>query len=567
MQAPSLSERLNLAGMRMGAGLSRAFQHVARPLVYVASLGSGKPDKLVIAPQDIRTADATVAQEIYSGYFAFGSKAVNVHGHSPFKVDSPSEEWERALTGFGWLRDLRAADTQLAKANAAALVEEWIGMQGSPSPIIAWDVAVASRRLLSWFSHSPIILENADVHFYRTFMKSIGRHVAYLRREMKSGLRGEARLMAALALTSASLCTEGLTGSSKKFARMLTGEINRQILLDGSHVGRNPRTLVDLLLDFLPLRQAFVARNLEVPAELLRAIDRMLPMLRLFRHGDGALALFNGMGVTQQEALSTVLAYDDARAKPLMHAMASGYQRVEAAGLIVIADMGKPPPAAFSQSAHAGTLSFEMSSGNSRVIVNCGAPDHARGAARDAARVTAAHSTLSIDDEPSSQFAGYEGADRMLAGRIIGGPKHVVADRFETDDGVTMQGSHDGYVSRFGLVHERGIAINSDGSTVAGLDRLTSSGSKPPSGKSFTIRFHLHPLVKAGLIESGHGALLVAANGQQWKFHCEHAQVSIEESIFFAGPEGQRATGQLVLSGDITPDVSINWTFERQLDE
>jgi len=32
-------------------------------------------------------------------------------------------------------------------------------------------------------------------------------------------------------------------------------------------------------------------RRLHPPAQLLNAIDRMLPMLRLFRHGDGTLAL------------------------------------------------------------------------------------------------------------------------------------------------------------------------------------------------------------------------------------------------------------------------------------
>ena len=34
------------------------------------------------------------------------------------------------------------------------------------------------------------------------------------------------------------------------------------------------------------------------PPALLNAIDRMMPMLRFFRHGDGNFALFNGMGPT-----------------------------------------------------------------------------------------------------------------------------------------------------------------------------------------------------------------------------------------------------------------------------
>ncbi|MCC2095793.1 MAG: heparinase II/III family protein [Hyphomicrobiales bacterium] len=568
VQAPSIAERIRLAGMRASAGAIQAYRGAGRPVRYLLSLRKRPPAKLIIAPQDIRTADATVAEEIYSGYFAFGGKAVNVHGSSPFMAESPSPEWENALMGFGWLRDLRAAGTPLARANAAALVDEWIALLGSRGGNSAWTVSVASRRLLSFLSHSPLVLENADLRFYRAFMRSIGRHIAFLGRELAAGGKGEARLLALIALTSASLCTEGTSVSPRRMGQLLGSEIERQILLDGAHIGRNPNTIVELLLDFLPLRQAFVARSLEVPPELVRAIDRMLPMLRLFRHTDGSLALFNGMGHTQQDALSTVLAYDDARAKPLMNAIASGFQRVEAGGVVVIADMGKPPPPDFSGEAHAGTLAFELSCGNSRIVVNCGAPVTPRGALRDAARVTAAHSTLAIDEAPSSLFAGYEGADRLLAGRIISGPRHVTSERYENEDGVTIQGSHDGYVSRFGFVHERGIAVNADGSALAGRDHLTPSSHRSAGSEqhSYTIRFHLHPSVRAGSIDGGRAALLVTADGQQWVFRSQNGPVAIEESVFFASPDGPRTTSQLVLSGPLVANGAIDWSFERQID-
>lgn len=569
VQAPSIAERIRLAGMRASAGALQAYYVAGRPLRFLLSLRKRSPTKLVIAPQDIRTADATVAEEIYSGYFAFGGKAVNVHGVSPFTADSPSPEWENALMGFGWLRDLRAAGTPLAKANAAALVDEWISLCGFPGRNGAWTAAVAARRLLSFLSHSPLVLDSADLRFYRALLKSIGRHIAYLSRELSSDIKGESRLLALIALTSASLCTEGTGIAPRRMGQLLGSEIDRQILLDGAHIGRNPNTVMELLLDFLPLRQAFVARNLEIPSQLVRAIDRMLPMLRLFRHTDGSLALFNGIGNTRQDALATVLAYDDARARPLMNALSSGFQRAEAGGVVVIADLGKPPPPDFSGQAHAGTLAFELSCGNGRIVVNCGAPDAARGSLRDAARVTAAHSTLAIDDAPSSLFAGYQGPDRILAGRIVSGPRHVTSERYENEDGITIQGSHDGYVSRFGFVHERGIALNTDGSALAGRDRLIPSGrnaAAQAAEHSYTIRFHLHPSVRAGSIDGGRGALLVTADGQQWTFRAPEGAVAIEESVFFAAPDGPRTTSQLVLSGPVVANAAIDWIFESHAD-
>ena len=70
----------------------------------------------------------------------------------------------------------------------------------------------------------------------------------------------------------------------------------------------------------LPLRQLFSARDLQPPQALNNAIDRMMPMLRFFRHADGNFAQFNGMGPTPVDLVATVLAYDDARGTPVSNA-------------------------------------------------------------------------------------------------------------------------------------------------------------------------------------------------------------------------------------------------------
>ena len=94
-----------------------------------------KTDRLVIAPQDLRTADATRASEFYAGRFAFAGKVVICDGRSPFEMEPPSEEWAESLFGFGWLRHLRAAESGITRANARALVDEWITLQALGDPI------------------------------------------------------------------------------------------------------------------------------------------------------------------------------------------------------------------------------------------------------------------------------------------------------------------------------------------------------------------------------------------------------------------------------------------------
>src|SRR5262249_56553909 len=118
-------------GLLCGAGLGGVpGRATAHPLLRGPSTPL-KSDRLLIAPQDLRTADATRATEIYSGRFAFAGKVVVCDRRSIFQMEAPSEEWAASLLGFGWLRHLRAAETGITRANARALVDEWISFQGS----------------------------------------------------------------------------------------------------------------------------------------------------------------------------------------------------------------------------------------------------------------------------------------------------------------------------------------------------------------------------------------------------------------------------------------------------
>ena len=419
-----------------------------------------------------------------------------------------------------------------------------------------------TRRLLSWLSQSPLILEGADRQFYRRFMKSITRQSAFLQRRLNEGLAGEPRLFALIALAEFGLCGEGLDGLQKRMSRLLGDELGRQVLGDGGHIGRNPQTIIDLLLDLLPLRQVYAARGVSAPPQLLNSIDRMMPMLRMFRLGDGSLALFNGMGPTAPHDLATILAHDDARTAPLINAPYSGYQRMEAGSTILIMDTGASPPGDFSDRAHAGCLSFEFSAGGQRLIVNCGSPNESRASMRDAARATAAHSTVTLADTSSCHFAKGSGFKSLLEDRIISGPVKVPVKRQSAEDCIALECSHDGYARQFGIVHSRSIFLSTEGDRLEGEDRLTGSGSKAAKAASYAVRFHLHPTVRTRLLDDRLSVQLSTASGQTWLFQAEGFPLAIEESISFASAEGVRGAEQIVIHAKLADNPSVNWTLE-----
>jgi uncharacterized heparinase superfamily protein len=526
-------------------------------------LSFGKLDRLIIAPQDLRTADATRASEIYAGRFAFAGKVVLCDARSPFELPPPSEEWAVALFGFGWLRHLRAADSAITRSNARALVDEWIAGTRRRNAY-AWRPDVVARRIISWLSQSPLLLDDSDPEFYRRLMRSLARQVRQLRYTAAEARDGVPRLQATIALVYAALCMAGQQRQIRGAAKRLTDELARQILPDGGHVSRNPGALVELLLDLLPLRSLFTARNIAPPPALLNAIDRMMPMVRFFRHGDGSLALFNGMGATSADLLTTILVYDDARGSPLANAPHSGYQRLESGDSLVLMDTGRPPPFGVSQEAHAGCLAFEFSCKPNRIVVNCGIPVIGRDHWRQAARATAAHSTATLNDTSSCRFLDSRPVKRMLQGvPIVGGPRKIAITREEHPNGALLRASHDGYEELFNIVHHRILVLSHDGLKLEGEDLFTPArGETLAAGRDqFALRFHLHPAIKANRLADGHSAMLLLPNKAVWTFYAYEDAVDIEESVFLAGPDGPRRTSQIVIYGGARKAMRVQWSL------
>ncbi|MDN2565736.1 heparinase II/III family protein [Aquibium sp. A9E412] len=522
------------------------------------------PERVLIAPPDLRLADPQIASEIYHGRFPFAGRMVEAGGQSPFQLDVAHRGWLEALHGFRWLRHMHAADSELATANARALMADWMASHGRRIAGVAWDPAVTARRVIAWLQHSAVVLKGADFAFYRQFLRSLSLQIRYLRSMAPEMADGEERLRARIALAFAALSLPVPTPVLRHATRQLCRELDRQVLPDGGHVSRSPHAVLELLADLLPLRQTYANQAEAPPGALVGAVERMLPMLRFFRHREGSLARFNGMGVTVHDRVAAILRHDDTAGAPLLHAPYSGYERLALGTTTVIADTGAPPPPELSHEAHAGCLSFELSSGRTQVIVNCGIDRFGADDFRPLGRATAAHSTATVNDTSQARFNLSGRLCGLLGTPLVAGPRTVDCRRHDGDGRHGFRASHDGYLSRFGLVHERALALSADGGVLDGVDRFLRPGGIPSGGGAdrVALRFHLHPDI--ALAEGDKGRLVLAAsNGETWTFACAHARPEIEESIFLAGIAGPVRSRQIVvyLAPDERPE--LHWRLSR----
>lgn len=547
----------------MGNGALRNWRYGAGTLIYASplyrlSLIGRSPDALSLVPPDSWPGDAARGSALIGGTFGFNGEVLR-GGSLDWYPAGMSDTWLTALHGFSWLRDLRAVGGDSARRRARELVDDWL-THCNRWHRISWRPDVLGTRLFAWLGQYEFFCASADDDYRQRYHTAVAQQAKHLSRALPGNLSGEPLIAALKALTVAGLALPNRQSWADQGLRQLERECARQLLPDGGHISRNPRDQVAVLQHLVDTRGTLLAAGRDVPHFLIAGIDRAAPFLRMLRHGDGGLALFNGADEGESWFVDMLLAQADARGRPPVSAPHSGYERLVSNRTILIADCGPPPPPGLDENAHAGALSFELSVGKERMIVNCGAHFGGTEAWAEVQRASAAHSTLVIDDTNSSEIMSSGGFGRQ--------PTDMPTAREEADGKIWLDTRHDGYALPFGLTHRRRLFVDAGGDDLRGEDLLTRSGHGTRTPGGFAIRFHLHPSVQASLVQNGAAALLRLPSGAGWRLRTQGGTLSLAESIYLGKAGETRRSEQVVISNALTATsdevaASVKWALQR----
>jgi uncharacterized heparinase superfamily protein len=456
-------------------------------------------------------------------------------------------EWLAAWHSFCWLGDLLAAGG--GREAARELVRTWLA-ESAAWHAVAWRSDVLATRVFGWLSHLDEIA-GRDPALRRAMLASLAPQLRHLARTASWQLGGAAKLRALKGLIAGTAALGGPPARLARTLRLLERELAAQIRGDGGHLSRSPSVQLQVLQDLIDIRGVLRAAEVDIPTGVQQAIERMAPILRLFRHGDRRLALFNGSLEEDGVLIDLVLTRSETKGRAPAHAPDTGFERLQAEDSLVLVDTGRPPPLGFDEHAHAGTLSFEMSHGRERIIVNCGAYRGARSRWSRVARASAAHSVLVVADRNAAEVR-----DDGTLGRA---PATVACERAEHEGQQWISAAHDGYRDRFGLTYTRELFLAADGRDLRGEDRLAGL-----PGAEFAVRFHLHPSVQASLDAEASSALLRLPSGGAWRLRAAGAAMSLGESVYLGSGEA-RKTQQVVLSGTVEPaGAAVRWALRRE---
>jgi len=519
-------------------------------LFYHRTLRGRRPRQLEFLPNEMWPGNADRGRAIINGEFAFVGQTLPEQ-EALWRPNGVSREWVEELHSFNWLADLNATGGEAAREKARELVGKWLETEGSWRAA-TWRGEIAAMRLINWLTYSEFIFLDAEGPMAANWMDSLARHGRHLKRLTYILDPGIERLIVLRALIYASLCLASRVGRFEKWSTAMVREIQGQVNADGGHVSRSPQAQFRVFRDLVDLRAVLRDARAHVPDELQNAIDRIAPMVRFFRHGDGGLCLFNDSNENENWLLDVALTRAEARGKPMETAPQTGFQRLNSNRSLILVDTGMPAPAGFDEHAHAGALSFELSVGRERLIVNCGAYAGTRDDWKLAQRTTAAHSTIGIADLSSSE---------ILPRPMIGArPGNVVVRRNESAGNIWIDATLEDYAGIQNLAHRRRIYLSASGGDIRGEDTL--SGDR--KSHKFTARFHLHPSVKASSVQNGESILLRLGDGAGWRFRATGGVTSVQESVYLGERGRTLRSEQIVVSGATQGGgAQIKWALTR----
>lgn len=432
------------------------------------------------------------------------------------------------LYSLHYLDDLNAAGIDVQGALARALVNRWI--DANPPPYgNGWEPYPLSLRivnLVKWFARQ----EAVEPHW----LASLATQVQALTKQVEYHILGNHLFANGKALVFGGSYLVGSDAERwlAKGLNILDQEVKEQFLEDGAHFELSPMyhaTLLWDMCDLVNLAERAALPALEARLPMWRTVVlRGLRWMRSMTHPDGGIPFFNDAAFGIAPTLSDLEVYvstlgvclpiaenKQRTAFGLTHHAQSGYAAINLGdGHKALLDLAKVGPDYQPGHAHADTLSFELSLFGQRIFVNSGTSQYGEDAERNRQRSTAAHNTVEVAGEDSSEvWAGFRVARRAFP---------VLEALAENAHQIRVRAYHTGYRRLKGRnLHRREWLFSANGCQV--IDEITGRYDKA------VARLHVHPDVLFAKI--GEALVAVLDHGRQIRVVIEGASsVTLEPS-------------------------------------
>ena len=460
-------------------------------------------------------------------------------------------EFEK-LNNFFWFFSL---DLKSSKKTTQTVINNWINKNGHYNKK-SWDFDITSKRIISWLSNHQLTYEDCEEEFKKKFNQSVQKQTNHLLNEIENLSEVENKIVgcAAIILTGLSYKEENkyLTNGLILLKKIIRSSIDNQ----GFPKSRNIKQLIFYLKYFILIREWFKESQNIIPEYIDETIYYLGQSYAFIWQNINQDILFNGNNISNNSEFDQYLKRLGYVFKNENKEIA-GYAILKNKKIILTMDIGESPKNNFSKFYQSGALSFEVFSNGKKLITNSGYFSNNQNKLNKLSKSTALQSTLSIEDHSSCNYRKSDKSNLIVDKGTYITKKNIV---FE-DNYWKISGSHDGYLKKFKLIHEREIEFYPEQMKFTGFDRLLRKDKLEDI--KFDIRFHLEPNSKV-MKTQDNKSILIELEDEGWKFSCENFDINIDKGLYLGIKNSYKENQNICVSGMFKDkSKSIKWEITK----
>jgi uncharacterized heparinase superfamily protein len=508
-----------------------------------------------ITPSIISSLNYCPSPNFLDSFIKYDKKKVNIENYSLNKMWSNknlNEKDYKNLNSFFWLFSL---DLKSSKKDTQNVLLQWINNNQRYNSK-SWEFDIVAKRIIAWTSNSRLTYEDSNIDYKDSFNGIIKKQTNHLINEITRTKWVDDKMIGCAAIILTGLLYQDKDEYLKTGLNLLKTLIKSSFDNNGFPKSRSIKQLCFYLKYFILIREWLKESQSEIPDFINENIYYLGQAYAFTWQNNKVDLLFNGNHETNNADFDHYLKKFGYSFKNQSNEL-GGYVNLNHKKVSLIMDVGSSPDKKFSSNYQAGALSFEIISNGKKLICNSGYFQNQNHQLNDLSKSSAIHSTLILDDRSSCKFNKIKnkGSEILYGLKIL--KKNIVFEK----NYWKINAAHDGYLKRYGIIHEREIEFYPEQTKFVGHDKMISKNSI--KNLKFEIRFHLQPNIKT-MKTQDNKSILIDLDGEGWKFNSDNNNMNIDNGLYFGKKGSFTENYNIVISGMTNEkNKTIKWEIAK----
>ena len=503
-----------------------------------------------ITPAKISSLEYCPSPSLLDSFIKYDKKKINIENYilnNIWDKKDLDEKDYKNLNSFFWLFSL---DLKSSKKDAQDVILQWINKNHRYSPK-SWEFDITAKRIIAWTSNTRLTYEDSSADYKNNFNRIIKKQSNHLINEIDRSEWVDDKMIGCAAIILTGLSYKDKNEHLKIGLNLLKKLSKFSFDNDGFPKSRSIRQLCFYLKYFILIREWFKESQSEIPEFINENIYYLGQAYAFIWQNNKVDLLFNGNHETNNLDFDHYLKKLGYNFKN-QNSELGGYAVLYDKKTSLIMDIGSSPDKKFSSNYQAGALSFEIISNGKKLICNSGYFQNHNHQLNKLSKSSAIHSTLILDDRSSCKFNKTKNKSSKISQGLKILRKNIVFEK----NYWKVNAAHDGYLKKYGIIHEREIEFYPEHLKFVGHDKITSKNQI--KNLKFEIRFHLEPNIKI-MKTQDNKSILIDLNGEGWKFNCDNS-MNIDNGLYFGRKDSFINNQNIIISG-MTNDrnQTIKW--------